>query len=233
MFRTELVYFKRIPGLSDIHYEDLHKAIVQSNLERDANEGFINTERTANSISAVLAVQRQALHTMLVDGRLVEHTIVYYQQIPFTVDFRYSTVEVLAGAQKANKVASVIGKISYFRYPIEDLFFSPMEVYWEMFRAGYSLEITQLFITNFNPTEGVSGRFSPKITQTPKGLALLEKYDRNVTDVIYEVKSPEQVEFALRVSSAGGLAIRVESEKVDLVLEALKKLILPERRTHV
>lgn len=229
MLRTELIYFKRIPGLSNIHFEDLYKAIVQSGLEQDLNEGFINTERTEDSILAVLMVKRQVLHTIFVDGRLLEQTVVYYQQIPFAVDSRYSTIEVFAGMQKANKVASVLGRMLDFQYPIEDICFSPREVQRVLTDTGCQLEITQLLIRNFHPMQGVSGRFSPMITQTSKGLALLEEYDRDVTDAVYRVKSLDQIEFTLRVSAAGGLAIRMESEELDSTLVELKKILLAER----
>lgn len=232
MLRTELIYFKRIPGLSDFHFENLHKEILQSGIDQDVSEGFINVERTKDSISAVLLVRRQALHRVFVDGRLLEQTITYYRQIPFAVNSRYSTIEVFAGAQKANKMASVIGRMLRFKYSIEDIPFPPIEVYRTLIDAGYQLEIEQLFIRDFHPMEGVSGRFSPIITQTPRGLALLEEYDRDVTDAVYKVKSPNSIEFTLRASIAGGLAIRMESEEMNSTLETLKKLLLLERRTH-
>jgi hypothetical protein len=232
MIRTEWIYFKRIPGLSDAHFESLHKEILQTSLKRDVSEGFINVERTENSVLAVLVVRRHALHRVLVNGRLVEQTFTYYQQIPFALDCRYSTIEAFAGAQRANKVASVIGRMLHFEYSVEDIAFPPKEVYYMLMGAGYRLEIEQLFIRDFRPMEGVSGRFSPTITQTPKGIALLEEYDRDVTDAVYRVKSPRQIEFTLRASMAGGLAIKAESEEIDSDLEALKNQLLPERRIH-
>jgi hypothetical protein len=231
MLRTELIYFKRILSLSSIHFEGLHRGILQSGLDQDVSEGFISVERTPDSISAVLMVRRHAMRRVFVEGRLLERTIAYYRQIPFAVDSRYSTIEVFAGAKRASKVASVIGRMLRFEYPIEDLLFPPIAVYRTLMEAGYQLEIEQLFIRNFHPAEGVIGRFSPLITQTPKGLALLEEYDRDVTDAVYKVKSPNQAQFTLRVSITGGLAIRAESEEIDSTLETLKRLLLVERRT--
>lgn len=227
MIQTEVIYFKRVPGLSHAHFEHLHRAIVQSAFDHECSEGFIDVERTGDSLSAVLVLRRQALRTVFVEGKFLEQAIIYYQQVPFTIDAPSGMIDVFAGAQKASKVASVIGKILHFQYPIEDVSFLPKDVYGILTNASYCLEITQLCIVNFHPLQGVHGRFSPTITQTSQGLALLEEYGKDVTDALYEVKSPSRVEFTLRVSSAGGLAIRVEEKQFDLILGSLKKMLLP------
>jgi hypothetical protein len=232
MSRTKWVYFKRIPDLSRKHYIDLYKAIVQLEFDHNATEGFTNIERTERLISAILLVKRQTSFTGFADDRLCEQIVTYYQKIPFVVDSCYSTIEVFGGNRKANKAASIIGKLLRFQYSIEDLRFSQQKILDILTDEGYRLSIMRMSIENYHPTQGVSGRFIPKITNVPEGLALLREYRNNVMDAIYEVQSPKQVDFTLRVRKTGGLAVKGEREEIDSVLEEIKQLILGEEGNY-
>jgi hypothetical protein len=232
MLQTKWVYFKMISGLSRSDYMALFRAMSQLEFDQSSVEGFTGVERVGQLTSAVLVVRRQTSFTAFEEDKLCEQTVTYYQRIPFNVDLRYNTIEVFGGSRKANKVASLIGKLLSFKCPIEDLQFSQIGILNTLQDEGYRLKILRMTIENFSPTDGAQGRFSPRISHTPEGLALLREYKDAVTDAVYEVKSPNQIEFTLRVRKLGGLAVRVEDEEIGRTFEKIKEAILAKEKDY-
>lgn len=228
MRRTTLVYMRRIIGLSLEDVRHLQTQFTSIIFNEDKGYGFVDTTLKGSLLSTTLALRR-VFHQTIFDpdsGAFSREATVYFEQIPLIIDSRFKTLEIFSNADNARQVIVIMAELLNFRLAMPSLDFSPPRVLGILAKARPGVSLRKFVAQNFAAQPGVSGRYSPEVTDSVSGMALIEAHPEEITQVAFVADLRVEAEVKLAVSRTGGLAITCDEDNVTAALSELKGLLL-------
>lgn len=228
MRRTTLVYMRRIIGLSQNDFRALQTRFKNTKFDDSKGYGFVDTQLDGSLLSTTLAL-RQVTYQTLFDpetGDFSRQETVYFEQIPFSIDAEFKTLEIFSNANNARQVINVMADLLNYRLAMPSLDFAPPQVLGVLAKSRRGISLRKCALNNFVARPGVSGRYTPEVTNSTNGLALIEAQKEDITQITFVVDLKVEAEVKLAVSRSGGLSITCDEDNLVPALSELKALLV-------
>lgn len=228
MRRTTLVYMRRIIGLSLEDVRHLQTQFTSIIFDETKGYGFVDTSLKGSLLSTTLALRRIFHQTIFnpESGTFSREASVYFEQIPLVIDSRFKTLEIFSNADNARQVILIMAELLNFRLAMPSLDFSPPHVLSVVAKARSGISLRKFVAQNFAARPGMSGRYTPEVTDSSSGLALIEAHPDEITQITFVADLRVEAEVKLAVSRSGGLAITCDEDNLAAALSELKGLLL-------
>jgi hypothetical protein len=228
MRRTRLVYLRRIIGLTEDDVRSLQAYFNQTQFDEAKGYGFVDPKRAGSLLSTTLALRRVTRQTIFdpATATFSREETVYFEQIPFVIDSRFKTLEIFSNAANAWQLITIMAELFNYRLAMPALDFSPPHILGVVAKARQGISIRKFVAKNFVARPGVSGRYTPEVTDSASALTLIEAHPEEITQITFVVDLRVEDEVKLAVSKTGGLAITCDEDNLVTALAELKGLLL-------
>jgi hypothetical protein len=207
----------------DYLLEDISIILEETPYSDESAFGFSDILTEGNVLEATLTKRSAvSIKTLGEDGDRKDQTIFVFSFVFFVIDFDCNLLEVYGTSKNISKVIqclnSALGnKISIF--PCKTF---PSEIIPILKERVEIIEIESLVINYFKYNEYATGKFSPTISSTKTGLALLDEYSKDVVKAILTITSGNKHNYQIEFNSAGRFTIKCNHEHFEEMLILFK-----------
>ncbi len=234
MPHTTPVHIRIVEGLTLVHVKELFDAIILLDFDDAAGYGFIDTSIENTSLTSTLVLRRITYHTSFdrITQEFSKHISEYYERVPFMVDSKYGTLEVISNLTNTRRVVSLLSRLMKFNLTIADPDFTPRSFLDRLSESQIPFSLRRLSMNGLMINPGIVGRFTAYVADSQSGVELISSQATSSSEIeklTFEIaldalETEEMVE--VTVSRNGGMTVTCDEDDLQDVLEEIKDLLL-------
>ncbi|MEM7035153.1 MAG: hypothetical protein AAF629_36780 [Chloroflexota bacterium] len=226
MRRVTLVHLRRLAGFTIDHFRALQQDLQAFGFDEVQRYGFVNLEVGDDYLTATL-VRRRITYRTIFDpstGNFSQQEVTNFERTPFGVDAQFGTLDIFASNTKARQLTSLLEGTLDYRLTIEGMGISPAEGLRRIAQQRTAYTLKKLALTEFSALPGIVGRYTPTITDTEQGLALIQDHGGMVKQVTLTANFAEEDNVGVTIAHNGGLSVACNQDHFGEILQSLKRM---------
>ena len=141
--------------------------------------------------------------------------------IPFVLDLKYKTLDILANKQKCSRVIETIGKLSKYKIPITDIQVNPVKTLLACAASGVAYRVNKVKLSDYVFFDNIVGDCVLNLTDYQKTEELLKKYEKQI--VSFSATLILEDTYSISFYRSGTISIYKDFEDIDIELIRILK----------
>lgn len=216
------IFFKSF-GLTPIQYIDLLSALESFIYNAESGEGVQVIEEHADYTRCIYyyeAVSSQNTYNPGT-GEFSKIEIKRIELIPFIVDLKYKTLDVIGNKQKCTKAVEMIGRLTKFKIPIADSKVNPIKTLLACSELGISCCVNRVKIEDYVFFDNIVGNCVLNLSNYDKTNDVLSKYEDQIVNFSAVLTLDDS--YSITFYRSGAITLHKDFEELDIELIRLLK----------
>lgn len=230
MLTSRSLYLRLLRGKSQAEIKQLIDRVSDFEYQEDTGVGFYEFVSASNGVAEATLIVRKSTYRTIFDPfteAFEKEENIYFEEIPFSIDPRFSTLEVYSASQNVNILLSEISKLVSFQVVIESLNLHPANLPELLASKGVKHKIIKIRVNNYKPNPGLVGNFTAVVLQNQNANEIIASQKQDISQIGVTVKLSETLTLDLHYSKTGRIQVRYESEdEFTDVFAEIKEILL-------
>lgn len=136
--------------------------------------------------------------------------------IPFIIDFKFKTLDMLGSKQKCSRLIEMIGKLTKYKIPISDIQVNPIKILLACSSKGISYQVTRVKISDYVFFDNIVGNCVLNLSNYGKTEELLKKFERQIVN--FSTILTLDNSYSITFYRSGAISLYKDFEDVDIEL---------------
>ncbi len=217
-----------MPEIRKSEFNNLMSLLINNTYSVEEGLGFIDVESDEDKVLYAKLIKRTPtiiqefdIHTQ----SFVKREIFIFEEISFGIDFKSQTLYAFGALANLGKVKNAINRICTDPYYYSNLELNIPQLMSRLEAQEEVFSLSEIVINRFRYKEGALGRYTAKISNQIIGNYLIKEYPEDVSKVVLNFCSSNQIEYEISLSTNNSISIKCEEDDLYIIIDNFLNLI--------
>lgn len=210
--------------LTQAQYNELLSALNSFNYSVESGEGVQVIENSADHARCIYCYEVvSAQNTYNPEtGEFDKIEFKRIELIPFVVDLKYKTLDVIGNKRKCSKVVEMIGRLTKYKVPVGDSQVDPIKILFACSKLGVLYRVNRVKIEDYVFFDNIVGNCVLNLSNYDKINEVLSKYKKQIVNFSAVLILDE--DYSITFYRSGAITLHKDFEELDIeLIRMLKK----------